>query len=80
MLACSIVLVVSLLSSLCYTYFSFNRESRQQLSVLGDIIGADVGAALAFGDDEAVTKSLTALITGIAAKSYKQKIPSGFSR
>ena len=68
MLACSIVLVVSLLSSLSYTYISFNRESRQRLSALGDIIGADVGAALAFGDDEAVAKSLTALRADPAIK------------
>ncbi|NVN91189.1 MAG: EAL domain-containing protein [Desulfuromonadales bacterium] len=61
MLACSIVLVATLLSFLVYSYVSFNQESRERLGALGDIIGADVGAALSFGDEQAVTKSLAAL-------------------
>jgi diguanylate cyclase (GGDEF)-like protein len=58
MLACSIVLVATLLIFLTVSVFTFNEESRERLSTISDIIGADVGAALAFGDDQAVTKSL----------------------
>jgi len=61
MLACSIVLVATLFCFFAYSYFSFNHESRERLGALSDILGADVGAALAFGDNQAVTKSLTAL-------------------
>ncbi|MDD2898761.1 MAG: EAL domain-containing protein [Desulfuromonadaceae bacterium] len=61
MLACSIVLVVTLLCFLVYSFYTFNRESRERLEALSDIVGADVGAALAFGDDQAVSKSLSAI-------------------
>ncbi len=60
MLACSLVLVTAMLCFLAYSYFSFNHESRERLGALGDIVGADVGAALAFGDYQAITTSLTA--------------------
>jgi len=60
MLACSIVLVATLFSYLAYSFFAFNQEGRERLGILSDIIGADVGAALAFGDDQAITKSLAA--------------------
>ena len=58
MLSCSIVLLATMASFLGYSYFAFNQDSRERMSTLGDIIGADVGAALAFADDQAVTKSL----------------------
>lgn len=61
MLACSLVLVITLLCFIAYTIFSFSRESRERLGTLSDMIGADVGAALEFGDGLAVTKSLEAL-------------------
>ena len=61
MLACSLVLVATFICFLAYSYFSFNQESRERLGALGDIIGADVGAALSFGDEQAVSKSLAAL-------------------
>jgi len=61
MLACSIVLVATLFSFIAYSFFSFNMESRERLVALSDIIGADVGAALAFGDNQAITMSLAAL-------------------
>jgi signal transduction histidine kinase/CheY-like chemotaxis protein len=61
MMACSIVLIATLFSSLAYNYYSFKRESRDRLITLADIIGADVGAALAFGDKQAVAKSLEPL-------------------
>jgi signal transduction histidine kinase len=61
MLACSIVLAATLFSSLAYNYYSFKLESRERLIALGDIIGADVGAALAFADNQAVAKSLEPL-------------------
>jgi TMAO reductase system sensor TorS len=61
MLACSIVLVVTLLSLLAYNIFSFNNENRARLCALGDVIGADIGAALAFDDAQAITKSLATL-------------------
>src|SRR6185369_4158829 len=61
MLACYIVLVATLFCFIAYSFFSFNMESRERLAALSDIIGADVGAALAFGDNQAVTISLAAL-------------------
>lgn len=61
MLACSIVLVVALFCFFAYIYFSINQESRTRLGAIGDIIGADISAALAFGDQQAITKSLEAL-------------------
>ena len=61
MLACSIVLIVTLFSFFGYTLYSFNQESRNRLSTLGDIVGADVGAALSFGDEQAIAKSLASL-------------------
>ena len=61
MLACSIVLIVTLFSFFGYTLFSFNQESRNRLNALGDIVGADVGAALSFGDERAIAKSLESL-------------------
>jgi diguanylate cyclase len=60
MLSCSIVLLATMVSFLVYSYFAFNQDSLERLGTLGDIIGADVGAALAFADDQAVTKSLAA--------------------
>lgn len=61
MLACCIVLVVTLFCFLLHNLFSFNQEGRERLGALGDIIGADIGAALAFNDHQAVAKSLVAL-------------------
>jgi diguanylate cyclase (GGDEF)-like protein len=61
MLACSIVLITTLFCFLAYSFVSFNRESCERLGALGDIIGADIGAALAFGDEQAINKSLSAL-------------------
>jgi diguanylate cyclase (GGDEF)-like protein len=60
MLSCTIVLLATMVSFLVYSYFAFNLDSRERMGTLGDIIGADVGAALAFADDQAVTKSLAA--------------------
>ncbi len=61
MLVCSLVLVVSLVSSLAYDFYSFSRESRDRLAAMADIIAVDISAALIFGDTEAVSKSLQAL-------------------
>jgi len=60
MLSCSIVLLATMISFLVYSFFAFNQDSRERLGTLSDIIGADVGAALAFADDQAVSKSLAA--------------------
>jgi PAS domain S-box-containing protein len=68
MLACANVLVITLVCFLAYSYFSLNQESRERMGALGDIIGADVGAALAFGDDQAVGTSLAALRADLAVK------------
>jgi PAS domain S-box-containing protein len=68
MLACSIVLVATLACFLAYSFLSFNQESRERLGALGDIIGADVGAALSFGDEQAVAKSLESLRADPAVK------------
>ena len=61
MLACSIVLVTTMLCFLAFSYFSFNHESHERLVALGDIVGADIGAALAFGDYQAITNSLASI-------------------
>jgi PAS domain S-box-containing protein len=61
MLACIIVLVISLGSSLFYEAISFNRDSRARLGVLADIIAADISAALAFGDSTAIDKTMRTL-------------------
>jgi diguanylate cyclase (GGDEF)-like protein len=60
MLACFIVLIVTASCFFAYTIISFNRDSRARLSALSGIISEDVAAALAFGDYQAVTKSLGA--------------------
>jgi diguanylate cyclase (GGDEF)-like protein len=60
MLSCSIVLLATMISFLVYSYFAFNQDSRERLGTLSEVIGADVGAALAFADDQAVSKSLAA--------------------
>jgi len=61
MLACSIMLVITLISFISYNYYVFNQERHKRLETLADIIGADIGAALAFGDEQGVTKSLDSL-------------------
>jgi len=61
MLACSIVLIVTLLCFLAYSIFSFRRDSCARLGAVADIIAADVGAALSFGDHKAITRSLESL-------------------
>jgi diguanylate cyclase (GGDEF)-like protein len=61
MLACSIVLAATMACFLVYSYFTFNHESRERLSALGNIIGENVGVALALEDEQAVIKSLAAL-------------------
>jgi signal transduction histidine kinase len=68
LLASSIVLITSLLSSFVYNYYSFNRESRERLRALADIISSDIGASLAFGDENSIKKSLTALRADSAIK------------
>jgi PAS domain S-box-containing protein len=68
MLACSIVLVATLVCFLAYSFISFNQESRERLGALGDIIGADIGAALSFGDEQAIAKSLESLRADPAVK------------
>ena len=60
MLSCSIVLLATMVSFLVYSYFSFYQDSRERLGTLSEIIGADIGAALAFADDQGVNKSLAA--------------------
>jgi PAS domain S-box-containing protein len=61
MLACLIVLSISLVSSMIFETISFKRDSRTRLEVLADIIAADISAALAFGDTNAIAKSLQTL-------------------
>jgi diguanylate cyclase (GGDEF)-like protein len=59
--ACSIVLIFTMFCYLAYSFFSINQESRDRLSALGDIIGADVAAKMTFGGNRAVTESLAVL-------------------
>ena len=61
MSACALVLLASMCAFLAYNLMSLKQESRTRLGGLGDIIAADISAALAFGDDDAVAKSLDAL-------------------
>jgi|GEM_PF-1145068 len=61
MLACCIVLVMTISCFLVHSVFSFHQEGHERLGALGDIIGADIGAALAFNDYQAIGKSLAAL-------------------
>jgi diguanylate cyclase (GGDEF)-like protein len=61
LLACSIVLVATLICFIAYSYFSSDQDSRTRLGALGDITAADVGTALAFGNEQTVTKVLSAL-------------------
>ncbi len=59
--ACSIVLISTMFCFLAYSFYSIDQESRDRLSALGDIIGADVAAKMTFGGNRAVTESLAAL-------------------
>lgn len=61
MTACSIVLVTFLCCALSYGYLFLNRESRDRLGALADIIASDVGAALVFSDQRAISRSLESL-------------------
>lgn len=61
MLVCTIVLCISLGSSMIYEYISFTHDSRTRLGALADIIAAEVSAALVFGDNTAIEKSLQSL-------------------
>lgn len=58
MLVSSVSLVIALACFIVFSWFSYTDESRARLSATGDIIAADIGAALAFGDDNAITKAL----------------------
>jgi len=69
MLVCTIVLVMAIFCFIIFSWFFSNVESRARLTATGDIIAADVGAALAFGDHRSISKSLTALK---ADRSIKQ--------
>jgi len=44
-----------------YEYISFTHDSRTRLGALADIIAAEVSAALVFGDNTAIEKSLQSL-------------------
>jgi len=61
MLACFIVLSVSLGSTLVYETISFNRDSRTRLVALADIVAADISAAVVFGDAKAIDNTLQSL-------------------
>lgn len=61
LLVCSFVLIVSLVSSLAFDFYSFSRESRARLGALADIIAAEISAAVMFDDRTAIHKSLQAL-------------------
>lgn len=58
MLISTITLVLALSCFVLFSWFSYTHESRARLSAIGDIIATDIGAALAFGDDPAITKAL----------------------
>lgn len=58
MLISTVTLVMALSCFVLFSWFSYTHESRARLSATGDIIATDIGAALAFGDDLAITKAL----------------------
>lgn len=58
MLISTVTLVMALSCFVLFSWFSYTNESRARLSATGDIIATDIGAALAFGDDQAITKAL----------------------
>jgi len=66
--ACSIVLISTMFCFLAYSFHTINQESRDRLSALGDIIGADVAAKMTFGGNRAVTESLAFLKTDASIK------------
>ena len=68
MLACLLVLVLSQASYLASSFISFKQESNDRLTALSEIIGVDIGAAMAFGDDKAVAKSIASLRSDPAIK------------
>jgi PAS domain S-box-containing protein len=85
MLACCIVLFISLGSSLVYESISFNRDSRTRLSALADIIAADISAALAFNDYQAIEKTLQILeadptITQLFVLNAQGKVAGSYDR
>jgi len=59
--ACSIVLISTMFCFLAYSFYSINQESRERLSALGDIIGADVAAKMTYGGNRVGTESLAVL-------------------
>ena len=61
MLVCTVLLAISQGSSLVYEYISFNHDSRVRLGAMADIIGVDISAALVFGDNKAIEKTLQSL-------------------
>ena len=61
MLVCTIMLILSLGGSQISEYASFNRDSRARLVALADIIASDISAALLFGDNNAIEKTLLSL-------------------
>lgn len=61
MIACFIVIMISLGSSLTNDLISFNRDSRNRLVALADIIAADVSAALVFGDNKTLDTTLRSI-------------------
>jgi diguanylate cyclase (GGDEF)-like protein len=61
MLVCAVLLAISQGSSLIYEYVSINHDSRARLGAMADIIAADISAALVFGDNGAIEKTLQSL-------------------
>ncbi len=70
MLACLVVLMASFVCFLVHNYISFNRESVNRLVSLSDIVAIDVGAALTFGDDQAIARSLVSLRADPSIKQF----------
>lgn len=61
MVASGIVVSASMGSVLIYDTLVFNKESRERLRAIGDIVAADVSAALAFEDTAAIAETLKIL-------------------
>lgn len=62
MLVSIVILAISQGSILIYEYVSFNHDSRDRLGAMADIIASDISAALVFGDNKAIEKTLQSLV------------------
>lgn len=61
LLACSIVLISTMFCFLAYSFYSINKESRQRLNALIDIIDEDLAIQMSSADSLPIDKSLAVI-------------------